>query len=104
MCGIAGLLSFNNNHPLIQSKDIQRMLSAIEYRGPDESGIYIGDHIGLGNVRLSIIDLKTGLQPVSDESGRYWIVYNGEVFNYLELKDELMNLGYSFNPPFRRFR
>ena len=68
----------------------------IQYRGPDESGIYIGKGVGLGSVRLSIIDLAQGQQPMSDETGEFWIVFNGEIFNYIELRDELIALGYRF--------
>ena len=95
MCGIVGIysnaVSLHNPELLLT-----RMLARIEYRGPDESGIYINNNIALGSVRLSIIDLKTGQQPLSSENGRYWIVFNGEIFNYVELKTDLKNLGYSF--------
>ena len=82
MCGIAGLLNYPSTIENIKEDHLKRMLSIINHRGPDESGIYLGDKVGLGNVRLSIVDLSTGQQPLSDESGNYWIVYNGEVFNY----------------------
>ena len=72
------------------------MLVQIQYRGPDESGIYIGEGIGMGNVRLSIIDLTQGRQPMSTPEGNLWIVYNGEIFNYIELREELKALGYQF--------
>jgi asparagine synthase (glutamine-hydrolysing) len=95
MCGIVGIYSnaksLHDPEPLLS-----RMLARIEYRGPDESGIYINNKIALGSVRLSIIDLKTGQQPLSSEDGKYWIVFNGEIFNYVELKGDLKKLGYSF--------
>jgi asparagine synthase (glutamine-hydrolysing) len=72
------------------------MLQQIQYRGPDESGIYMGQGVGLGSVRLSIIDLAQGQQPMSDEAEELWIVFNGEIFNYIELKAELIDLGYRF--------
>ena len=72
------------------------MLGNILYRGPDESGIYINNSVALGSVRLSIIDIQTGQQPLSTYDGRYWVVFNGEIFNYIELKTELKRLGYSF--------
>ncbi len=72
------------------------MLMQIQHRGPDESGIYIGQGIGMGSVRLSIIDLASGQQPMTTEEGDYWIVYNGEIFNFLELRKELIQLGYRF--------
>ncbi|HWC53278.1 MAG TPA: hypothetical protein VG676_06825, partial [Chitinophagaceae bacterium] len=65
----------------------------IRHRGPDESGIYLSDDIAIGNVRLSIIDLESGHQPMSDVTGNYWIVYNGEVFNYKELREHLQKKG-----------
>ena len=93
MCGIAGILNYEKN----ASQDLLfSMLKKIHYRGPDESGIYIGKSIGLGNVRLSIIDLVSGKQPLSNVDKSLWIVYNGEIYNYIELKKELINLGYKF--------
>lgn len=93
MCGIAGITDFNskqNFRPVTE-----KMLRAISHRGPDESGIYLSGHCSLGNVRLSIIDILTGQQPLSDLSGRYWIVFNGEIFNCPELRDLLMKKGYN---------
>jgi asparagine synthase (glutamine-hydrolysing) len=72
------------------------MLTQIQYRGPDEAGIYIGDGVGLGSVRLSIIDLAQGQQPMCTPDGELWIVFNGEIFNYIELRAELETLGYRF--------
>ena len=69
------------------------MLRSFSYRGPDESGIYKSPAATIGNVRLSIIDLLSGQQPLSDISGRYWIVFNGEIFNYIELREELERKG-----------
>lgn len=92
MCGIAGIVDFNNNHNCIST--IKSMLQAISYRGPDESGVFHSSSATLGNVRLSIIDISGGQQPLSDLTGRYWIVFNGEIFNYMELRDELENEGF----------
>ncbi|MGM0475523.1 MAG: asparagine synthase (glutamine-hydrolyzing) [Bacteroidota bacterium] len=75
---------------------MRSMLMQIQYRGPDESGIYIGDGIGMGSVRLSIIDLEQGQQPMCTPEEDLWIVYNGEIFNYIELREELKKLGYRF--------
>ena len=94
MCGISGI--YNPSSSAVRSDDVRNMLMQIQYRGPDESGIYIGEVIGLGSVRLSIIDLAQGQQPMSDESRDFWIVFNGEIFNYIELRDELISLGYQF--------
>lgn len=96
MCGIAGIVNLNHNHQPSEQEMVS-MLASIKHRGPDESGIYLGESIGLGNVRLSIIDLSTGQQPMSTPDGRYWIVYNGEVFNYIEVRQELEALGVRFS-------
>ncbi|MFH0756046.1 MAG: asparagine synthase (glutamine-hydrolyzing) [Bacteroidota bacterium] len=94
MCGIAGLYNSHNDHT--DPGRIRQMLMQIQYRGPDESGIYMGEGIGMGSVRLSIIDLAQGQQPMADEDGTLWIVFNGEIFNYIELRKELEELGYRF--------
>ena len=86
MCGVAGIVDFKGKSN--STSAVESMLRAISYRGPDESGIYHSHVATIGNVRLSIIDLQTGQQPLSDISGRYWIVFNGEIFNYLELRAE----------------
>ena len=72
------------------------MTGAIRHRGPDEFGAYRDADLGLAHARLSIIDLGTGQQPLSNEDGNLWIVYNGEIFNYLELRVELEALGHRF--------
>ncbi len=92
MCGIAGIVDYRGKP--VSKPVVESMLCAISYRGPDESGIYLSRYAGLGNVRLSIIDLSTGQQPLSDLSGRYWIVFNGEIFNYKELREGLISKGY----------
>lgn len=94
MCGIAGIVDYKGS--LKDKSVIKSMLSAISYRGPDESGIYSSPCAFLGNVRLSIIDLSTGQQPLSDSQGRFWIVFNGEIFNYPELRDMLLKRGVTF--------
>ncbi len=94
MCGISGI--YSPHTPEIRTDAIRKMLMQIQYRGPDESGIYIGEGVGLGSVRLSIIDLAQGQQPMSDEEETFWIVFNGEIFNYIELREELAQLGYRF--------
>ncbi|MBN2175633.1 MAG: asparagine synthase (glutamine-hydrolyzing) [Bacteroidales bacterium] len=96
MCGIAGIYHFGHRGKPVDGGMLSGMLKNIRHRGPDESGIYLGDNIGLGSVRLSIIDLSTGQQPISINSGRYWIVYNGEVFNYPELRSDLEKSGCKF--------
>jgi asparagine synthase (glutamine-hydrolysing) len=76
---------------------LRKMLAQIQYRGPDESGIYYDNLVALGNVRLSIIDLSTGQQPLSTPDGNLWIVFNGEIFNYPELKHDLIKRGHLFH-------
>jgi asparagine synthase (glutamine-hydrolysing) len=94
MCGIAGIIDFEGKTD--GKLYTGRMLSAIGYRGPDESGIFHSCHATIGNVRLSIIDLKSGQQPLSDPSSRYWITFNGEIFNYKELRTDLEKTGAIF--------
>ncbi len=94
MCGVAGVI--DGSDPASRRKLVEQMLARIWYRGPDESGIYHTRRATLGNVRLSILDLAGGQQPISDASGRFWIVFNGEIFNYVELKADLEAKGHRF--------
>ncbi|MBE0674264.1 MAG: asparagine synthase (glutamine-hydrolyzing) [Bacteroidales bacterium] len=87
MCGVAGIIDYRGKTNTVSA--VGTMLHSFSHRGPDESGIYHSPAATIGNVRLSIIDLQTGQQPLSDTSGRYWIVFNGEIFNYIELREEL---------------
>ena len=96
MCGIAGIYNYHSSKEPSTEQNVKKMLSMINHRGPDESGVYLDENLGIGNVRLSIIDLSSGQQPMCDETGRYWIVYNGEIFNYLELKSKLESIGVKF--------
>lgn len=95
MCGIAGILNLRNGPPP-SCEQVQGMLAQIRHRGPDEFGIYHDDQAGLGNARLSIIDLSGGQQPICNEDGTLWIVFNGEIFNYVELRPELEARGHRF--------
>ncbi len=96
MCGICGYYNLNDNTKGVNKRILNGMVSLLHHRGPDESGIYQGEGIGLGCARLSIIDLKKGRQPISNEDETLWIVYNGEVYNYLELRRELKTKGHKF--------
>jgi len=96
MCGIAGIYNYYSSKEPSTEQNVKKMLSMINHRGPDESGVYVDKNLGIGNVRLSIIDLSSGQQPMGDETGRYWIVYNGEIFNYLELRSKLESQGIRF--------
>jgi len=95
MCGIAGILNLGGAGG-IELDDVVRMVSILNHRGPDESGVYLDPHVGLGHARLSIIGLADGAQPLANEDDTLWIVYNGEAFNYLELKDDLVRKGHRF--------
>lgn len=95
MCGIAG--KFNFNRKPVTEAEILEMNKELEHRGPDDKGIFVDGAIGLGHTRLSIIDLsKNGHQPMPDADKRFWISYNGEVYNFLELKKELIKDGVKF--------
>jgi len=94
MCGICGSLQVGN--VAVDPNLLQRMISAIRHRGPDDCGIYIDARVGLGHARLSIIDLEGGRQPMSIADESLWITFNGEIFNYLELRDELIEKGHNF--------
>ena len=95
MCGITGIL--NLTEPNIISVDvISKMLGHLNHRGPNESGLYIDDWIGIAQTRLSIIDLTGGTQPIHNEDKTLWIVFNGEIYNYIELKNSLIKLGHKF--------
>jgi asparagine synthase (glutamine-hydrolysing) len=90
MCGIAGIINLFDKK--VDSSEIKTMLTKIKHRGPDDEGLFIKDNVGLGHVRLSIIDLSSaGHQPMFSNDGRYLIIFNGEIYNYLELKAELEN-------------
>ncbi len=91
MCGVAGIIDYRGKTNTVTA--VGTMLRSFSHRGPDESGVYHSPAATIGNVRLSIIDLQTGQQPLSDISGRYWIVFNGEIFNYIELREELEKKG-----------
>ena len=91
MCGVAGIIDYRGKSDSIPA--VEEMLRSFSYRGPDESGIYHSPVATIGNVRLSIIDLVSGQQPLSDMTGRYWIVFNGEIFNYIELRKDLEDKG-----------
>lgn len=96
MCGIAGILHIDRQHS-VDPERLHRMTDAIAHRGPDGEGHWIDGQIGLGHRRLSIIDLSTGDQPMQDDSGSTVIIFNGEIYNYIELREELVSLGHSFS-------
>ncbi len=96
MCGIAGLVHLSDALPAVAREPLERMAGAMRHRGPDEFGLYRDPRCGLAHARLSIIDLASGQQPLSNEDGTLWVSFNGEIFNYLELRAELLKLGHLF--------
>ncbi len=95
MCGIAGIVDLRGTSDVPESL-LRRMTDALTHRGPDESGLYLEPGVGFGHRRLSIIDLATGQQPMSSDDGRCWLTYNGEIYNYRELRTELEAAGHAF--------
>ena len=96
MCGICGIFNFSTNQP-VELEALARMTRTIVHRGPDDDGTFFSGSLGLGFRRLSIIDLSpAGHQPMSDKERQTWVVFNGEIYNYLELRKELEAHGRSF--------
>src|SRR5579864_9348187 len=96
MCGIAGIIN-SDTGSRIEEATIHRMCDAILHRGPDDEGIFVKGGTGLGMRRLSIIDLSGGHQPVFNEDRSVWIVFNGEIYNFPELRAELLTHGHQFS-------
>jgi asparagine synthase (glutamine-hydrolysing) len=95
MCGICGQYNFGSLAPVMR-RDIEAMTNSITHRGPDDEGYYLAGPLGFGFRRLSIIDLAGGHQPMSDQEESVWVVFNGEVYNFLELRRELESFGHVF--------
>jgi asparagine synthase (glutamine-hydrolysing) len=95
MCGIAGYLNFDQGSKADPLR-LKAMTDCITYRGPDGEGFYVKNQVALGHRRLSIIDLNTGSQPMFSDDGKKALVYNGEIYNYIELREELQQLGHGF--------
>ena len=96
MCGIVGKLNFHPDNP-VEERLIKEMCSVITHRGPDDEGLYLNNNVGLGHRRLSIIDLHVGHQPIFNEDRSIVIVFNGEIYNYRELRDELLKKSHQFS-------
>jgi len=94
MCGIAGM--FRASGLPVEPELLRRMTDVLRHRGPDGSGFYASAGVGLGHRRLSIIDLEGGAQPISNEDGTIWVVLNGEIYNFVELRTELEERGHAF--------
>jgi asparagine synthase (glutamine-hydrolysing) len=95
MCGISGQFNFGTGEP-VDPATIRRMADAIAHRGPDDEGFFLDGSLGLGFRRLSIIDLAGGHQPMSDKAESVWVAFNGEIYNYQEIKQELQQRGHQF--------
>lgn len=95
MCGIAGVVSFNNSSAISKNL-LTNMVNTLNHRGPDEIGMAIHGSVALGMRRLSIIDLQGGSQPIYNEDKSIWTVYNGEIYNFPELKKDLTSKGHIF--------
>ncbi|MCU0608609.1 MAG: hypothetical protein MUF22_02425, partial [Chitinispirillaceae bacterium] len=96
MCGIAGFVSLDDRPHRVALPSLKAMVQCVRNRGPDESGVYIDDHAGLAHCRLSIVGLSGGGQPVHDEDNSLWIVFNGEIYNHVELRQKLEKQGHRF--------
>jgi asparagine synthase (glutamine-hydrolysing) len=94
MCGIVGFVQ--NDQKPVDEQLLSRMCEAIRHRGPDDDGFYVNGSVGLAMRRLAIIDLKSGQQPIHNGDRSSWIVFNGEIYNYLELREKLEKLGHTF--------
>ena len=92
MCGIAGIVATGAGAAPPTREALSRMAASLRHRGPDELGVYRRGPAGLAHARLSIIDLKSGQQPLANEDHTLWIAFNGEIFNYVELRTELAAL------------
>jgi asparagine synthase (glutamine-hydrolysing) len=94
MCGITGIVNLDGR--AVEADLLARMNEALRHRGPDDEGAYLGESVGLAMRRLAIIDLKGGQQPIANEDRTCWIVFNGEIYNFRELKKRLEDLGHTF--------
>ena len=99
MCGIAGFVDVTaaNGNLAADRERLQGMCDVMRHRGPDDAGMFVEPGVALGMRRLSIIDLSTGHQPIGNEDGTVWVVFNGEIYNYRELRTELEALGHRFS-------
>jgi len=96
MCGIAGIVDPSGRTEAPSVALLRSMIAAVSHRGPDGYGYYRDPHCGMAHARLSVIDLASGQQPMGNEDGTLWIVLNGEIFNYRELRRELESAGHAF--------
>src|SRR5215831_20108484 len=95
MCGIAGIVGSERSY-VAEAADIRRMCQTIVHRGPDDEGLHVAGCASLGMRRLSIIDLPTGRQPIHNEDRTVWVVFNGEIYNFADLRARLESRGHRF--------
>ncbi len=95
MCGIAGILNIKSSKPP-DRHELSAMIARLHHRGPDGTGLFIDGNIGFAHARLSIIDIASGDQPIHNEDKTVWVTFNGEIFNYVELRAQLITLGHHF--------
>jgi len=96
MCGIAGYYKITNRQNC-DRRTLERMIYPVQHRGPDGFGFFLGENVGLAHARLSIVDLEGGWQPITNENRTLWIIFNGEIFNYPELREDLLARGHTFS-------
>ena len=98
MCGIAGILTYRQTNAPVNRDELLKIRDAMAARGPDGAGLWINDdgRVGLAHRRLAIIDLEGGRQPMSSADGKTWIVFNGEIYNFKQLRQELTGAGHIF--------
>jgi asparagine synthase (glutamine-hydrolysing) len=94
MCGITGIIQPYNHEPIDQDI-LKSMTNTLVHRGPDDEGYFFDRNVGLGHRRLSIIDIRHGHQPMANEDETVWIVFNGQIYNYLELRQGLVAKGHT---------
>src|SRR5512136_1051626 len=95
MCGIAGVINYYEKRN-VSKRLVQDMVSVLEHRGPDDVGLYVKGPAGLGVRRLSIIDIETGHQPIGNEDSSIWVVFNGEIYNYKDIRADLEKKHHKF--------
>src|SRR5260221_8877066 len=95
MCGIVGIVSLNYRDP-VDAARVERMRDTVSHRGRDGAGSWVEGPIGLGHRRLAIVDVAGGHQPMSNEDGSVWIVFNGEIYNHADLRPSLQAAGHRY--------
>src|SRR5690349_25017473 len=94
MCGICGIVTFDGQ--IVSERQVEAMNDTLAHRGPDDAGVFLQPGVGLGHRRLSIIDVAGGHQPLSNEDGTVWVLLNGEIYNYQEIRERLLGHGHRF--------